>query len=35
MFTEEIAKARCAELRAEASRVRLAKIAIKLGKKKR
>ena len=36
MFTQELAKARHAELRAEASRVRLARLAAKRnGKKKR
>ena len=35
MFTEELVKARQAELRAEASRIRLAKIAAKHGRKKR
>jgi hypothetical protein len=35
MFTQELVKARHAELRAEASRIRLAKIAAKQGKKKR
>jgi hypothetical protein len=35
MFTHELAKARHAELRAEASRIRLAKTVAKQGKKKR
>jgi hypothetical protein len=35
MFTHELAKARSAELRAEASRIRLARHTAKRGKKKR
>jgi hypothetical protein len=35
MFTEELAKARHAELRAEASRIRLAKFAAKRNGKKK
>jgi len=35
MFTEELAKARRAELRAEASRIRLARLAAKQGGKKK